>query len=95
MITPILLLAIIPLNVLLILEDGSEKQLYIYLLVLQLAFYLIALIGWYLENRKIRLKILFIPYYFFIMNLAMYLGFFRYLKGNQSVKWEKAKRLNN
>jgi cellulose synthase/poly-beta-1,6-N-acetylglucosamine synthase-like glycosyltransferase len=58
----------------------------------QIAFYVSALLGWYLENREIKIKILFIPYYFFIMNYAVYLGFFRYLKGKQSVKWERAKR---
>lgn len=58
----------------------------------QIVFYAAALLGWYFENRQIKVKILFIPYYFFIMNYAVYLGFFRYLKGKQSVKWERAKR---
>ncbi len=58
----------------------------------QIAFYFAAMLGWYLENRKIKVKILFVPYYFFIMNYAVYLGFFRFLKGKQSVKWERAKR---
>jgi cellulose synthase/poly-beta-1,6-N-acetylglucosamine synthase-like glycosyltransferase len=58
----------------------------------QIAFYVAALLGWYLENHQIKIKILFIPYYFFIMNYAVYLGFWRYLKGKQSVKWERAKR---
>jgi hypothetical protein len=29
------------------------------------------------------------------MNLSVFLGFRRYLKGNQSVKWERAKRGSN
>lgn len=58
----------------------------------QIAFYAAAMLGWYLENREIKVKVLFIPYYFFIMNYAVYLGFIRYMKGNQSVKWERAKR---
>jgi len=58
----------------------------------QITFYAAAMLGWYLENRHIKIKILFIPYYFFIMNYAVYLGFWRYLKGKQSVKWERAKR---
>jgi len=58
----------------------------------QVLFYAAALLGWFLENRQIRLKVLFIPYYFFIMNLSVFLGFGRYLKGNQSVKWERARR---
>lgn len=59
---------------------------------LQVLFYLAALAGWYLENRSIRMKILFVPYYFFIMNLAVYLGMIRYFKKSQSVNWERAKR---
>lgn len=58
----------------------------------QILFYAAALLGWFLENRQIRLKVLFIPYYFFIMNLSVFLGFGRYLKGNQSVNWERAQR---
>ena len=59
---------------------------------LQIVFYLAALLGWYLENRSIRIKLLFVPYYFFIMNLSVFLGFFRYIKRAQSVNWERAKR---
>ncbi|MFZ4520396.1 MAG: glycosyltransferase family 2 protein [Bacteroidales bacterium] len=59
---------------------------------LQVAFYLAALLGWYLENRSIKVKLLFVPYYFFIMNLSVFLGFKRYYKGSQSVNWERAKR---
>ena len=59
---------------------------------LQVLFYLAALLGWYLENRAIKVKVLFIPYYFFIMNLSVFLGFKRYLKGSQSVNWDRAKR---
>ena len=59
---------------------------------LQILFYLAALLGWYLENRSIRLKLLFVPYYFFIMNLSVFLGLIRFIKGSQSVNWERAKR---
>ena len=59
---------------------------------MQICFYAMSLLGWFLENRQIKLKILFVPYYFFIMNLAVYLGFFRYMKKSQGVNWERAKR---
>ncbi len=61
----------------------------------QLCFYIMALVGWFLENQQIKLKILFVPYYFFIMNLAVYSGFFRYICNNQDVKWERARRTKN
>lgn len=92
-ITPLLLLLIIPLNFILAYDSGMDtSNIYTILFYGQLVFYLAALLGWFLEYQKIKLKVLFIPYYFFIMNLSVYLGFKRYIKGNQSVKWERAKR---
>ena len=70
----------------------TYENVYVIIFYLQILFYILALCGWYLENKKIRLKALFIPYYFFIMNYAMYLGFGRYIKGKQTVNWERAKR---
>ncbi|MDR2040192.1 MAG: glycosyltransferase family 2 protein [Bacteroidales bacterium] len=59
---------------------------------LQVCFYLLAFLGWFLEKKQLKYKVFFIPYYFFIMNLAVYLGFFRYIRKKQDAKWEKAKR---
>jgi len=73
-------------------EGLINTDFYSILFMGQLLFYICALTGWFLENRKIKLKILFIPYYFFIMNLSVYLGFIRFLKGKQTVIWERAKR---
>jgi cellulose synthase/poly-beta-1,6-N-acetylglucosamine synthase-like glycosyltransferase len=58
----------------------------------QIVFYISAITGWYLENKQLRVKVLFIPYYFFIMNLSIYLGMKRYITRQQSVNWERAKR---
>ena len=91
--TPLLLLLLIPINFTLALNEGIFSfGIFSVLFWGQILFYMASLIGWFLENRQIRLKILFIPYYFFIMNLSVFLGFGRYLKGNQSVNWERAKR---
>ena len=91
---PLSLLFIFLLNLVISINIGffNLSNIYTYLFWGQIAFYLLALIGWYLENKKIKIKILFIPYYFFIMNLSVYLGFNRFIKGKQSVKWERAKR---
>ena len=67
-------------------------SLYSILFWCQIVFYISALTGWYLENKQLRVKALFIPYYFFIMNLSIYLGLKRYVAGQQSVNWERAKR---
>jgi len=71
---------------------GQFTSIYTLMFYAQLLFYIMALTGWYLENRKISLKILFIPYYFFVMNYAVFAGIQRYFKGKQSVNWERAKR---
>jgi poly-beta-1,6-N-acetyl-D-glucosamine synthase len=60
--------------------------------ILQSIFYIMATLGMFLENSKVRIKLFFIPFYFLIMNYAVYVGFLRHLKGTQSVLWEKAKR---
>jgi cellulose synthase/poly-beta-1,6-N-acetylglucosamine synthase-like glycosyltransferase len=90
---PLSLLLLIPVNLVLAFsEDFASTGMYTVLLWLQLLFYLAALLGWYLENKLIRVKLLFVPYYFFIMNLSVFLGLKRYLKKTQSVNWERAKR---
>lgn len=91
--TPLCLLILIPLLFALAYYEGILSfGLYSTLFWLQLLFYIAALTGWFLENRSTRIKILFVPYYFFIMNLSVVLGFFRYMKKSQSINWERAKR---
>jgi cellulose synthase/poly-beta-1,6-N-acetylglucosamine synthase-like glycosyltransferase len=63
-----------------------------FVMALQVAFYLSACLGWLLEKKQMKIKAFFVPYYFCVMNYAMYRGFFRYLAGKQSVLWERAKR---
>ena len=90
---PLSLMFLIPAGGVLAINEGIlDFGLYSTLFWLQLLFYLSASLGWYLENKSIRIKLLFVPYYFFIMNLSVFLGFKRYLKGSQSVNWERAKR---
>ena len=71
---------------------ASQYPVYEWLFVLQCSFYALAFTGWILEKNKLRFKILFIPYYFLIMNYAVFRGFIRFFKNNQSVNWERAAR---
>ena len=90
---PLALPFILIANLILAINAGIfHPSLYTIVFWAQIIFYLAALAGWYLENRKLKIKILFVPYYFFIMNLSVYLGFKRYIKGKQSVNWERSKR---
>ncbi|HEY9007954.1 glycosyltransferase [Ohtaekwangia sp.] len=61
-------------------------------LALQVFFYALAIAGYMLRDKKIAIKGFFVPYYFMVMNVSVYFGLNRYLRGKQSVVWEKAKR---
>ncbi|WP_316820154.1 glycosyltransferase family 2 protein [Pedobacter gandavensis] len=89
-ITPFLLILAFILNGIIAIETAAP--FYQILFGLQVIFYTLALIGFYFENRNIRIKALFIPYYFCIMNYAVMAGIIRYYKKNQSAAWEKSKR---
>ncbi len=70
----------------------NEGFPYDWLLIGQIIFYTLALIGFLLEKRKLKIKAFFVPYYFCVMNYAVYRGFMRFVSGSQSVLWERAKR---
>ncbi|MDB5210669.1 MAG: glycosyl transferase, group 2 family protein [Sediminibacterium sp.] len=89
-ITPFLLLLAFVLNIWIVVSGASF--LYVFLLVCQVIFYGLAVTGWVLESREIRIKILFIPYYFCLMNYAVIAGIIRYMSTTQTGVWEKAKR---
>lgn len=87
---PILLPIIFVLNTYLVLKE--KEVFYLCLLLMQTLFYLFALLGWYFSKVKIKFKLAYFAYYFVFMNISLYQGFLRYIKGNQSVLWEKAIR---
>jgi cellulose synthase/poly-beta-1,6-N-acetylglucosamine synthase-like glycosyltransferase len=77
---------------LIILWLPATNRLYVILFVLQCIFYMLALAGGIMHDVKLKMRVLFAPYYLFIMNYAVIKGFFRFLTGNYSVKWQKVKR---
>ena len=87
---PLLLPVILLANIALVLMAAGP--LYTLLLVGQLAFYTAAITGWVFSNRNIKVKALYVPYYFFFLNVSLYFGFLRFRRGQQSVLWEKAAR---
>lgn len=90
-VTPFLLPVVWFINALLTLQF-PHNNLYLTLLTLQTLFYILAAIGWKLEDNYQMPKLLFIPYYFCLMNYAAIAGWFRYINKEQSVNWERAKR---
>jgi cellulose synthase/poly-beta-1,6-N-acetylglucosamine synthase-like glycosyltransferase len=87
---PILLPTILILNVIIVID--TNITLYQLLLLGQLIFYAAAAGGAYYASKNIKVKALYIPYYFVFMNTAMYLGFRRFVSNSQTVLWDKAKR---
>lgn len=65
---------------------------YIIILAAQIFFYGVAYLGYLYQDKKITIKGFFVPYYFVVMNLSVYAGLLRFLRGKQSVVWEKSKR---
>ncbi|XHR98064.1 glycosyltransferase family 2 protein [Mucilaginibacter sp. UC70_90] len=89
-ITPFLLILSFILNAVLALKPGETAMQG--LLLAQVLFYLLALLGLIMEKRQLRIKILFIPYYFCVMNYAVLAGIIRYFSTKQSAVWEKVQR---
>lgn len=90
-VTPFLMIAALIANGIIMLDDQSE-MIYTIFFVAQNLFYLAAYAGKILEDRKVQIKLLFVPYYFCMMNYAVIAGIFRYFFSEQSVVWEKALR---
>ena len=92
-ITPIVLFALLPLNmVLAFMLSESEAILYLTTLLLQVIFYLMAYWGYVLSTMNIKNKLLYVAYYFVFMNINVIRGFFYLQKKRGSGTWEKAKR---
>jgi cellulose synthase/poly-beta-1,6-N-acetylglucosamine synthase-like glycosyltransferase len=58
----------------------------------QLIFYGLAVAGYLLRNKRIYVKIFFIPYYFCVMHYALLAGLYRYVNHKQEGAWDKAQR---
>jgi len=89
-VTPFLLILAFILNIFIALQP--DETFYRLLLAAQVLFYSMAVLGWMMESRKIRVKILFIPYYFCVMNYAIFAGIIRYFSKTQNAAWDKAQR---
>jgi cellulose synthase/poly-beta-1,6-N-acetylglucosamine synthase-like glycosyltransferase len=68
----------------------SESEFYRTALLLQFAFYTLALAGHLFANGERRSPVLGVPYAFCLLNWATVVGLFRFLSGRQSATWERA-----
>jgi len=92
-VTPLCLPLILLLNIGLVIRDGWFTGWGL-LLAGQILFYGAAWLGYLLEKRQMRWKLVFVPFYFTFMNVCALAGLVRYLRGNQSGTWEKVRRAN-
>ncbi len=88
-VVPFLLPLILIINILLL---NVSSPFYLALFVMQLLIYIMSLIGYLLEKKKIKIKIFYLPYVIITMNIAAYVGLKRYLKSQQNVVWERVSR---
>jgi cellulose synthase/poly-beta-1,6-N-acetylglucosamine synthase-like glycosyltransferase len=88
---PPMILLLLLANILIV-TDPEQSVFYTGFLVAQSLFYLLALPGWLLVRSGKKAGILAIPFYFVFMNYCLVRGFMRFLKGKQTVLWEKSLR---
>ncbi|MCX6171122.1 MAG: glycosyltransferase [Ignavibacteriales bacterium] len=60
--------------------------------ILQIFFYLMALIGFVFSTLKIRIRIFSLPYFFVISNMAVVQGFIKFINRKHSVIWQSTER---
>lgn len=72
---------------------AANGRFFFCVLLLQALFYFFSFAGYLLEQRKLKIKIFFLPYYFCMMNYSVVAGLNRFLKGSQSAVWEKNTRM--
>jgi len=70
----------------------AQEAFYAVMLAAQVTLYGAAAIGYHLQQRGIRWKPFYIPFYFVFLNVAALVGAYRYLTGRQPVTWEKVQR---
>ncbi|HIE15456.1 MAG TPA: glycosyltransferase, partial [Bacteroidales bacterium] len=90
-VVPLAFPVILLLNIYLVWEK-KDLDIFGIILILQMIFYGFVLWGWIQQNKKTTIKILFIPFYIFMMNWCTFKGMIRYIKKAQPANWEKAKR---
>jgi cellulose synthase/poly-beta-1,6-N-acetylglucosamine synthase-like glycosyltransferase len=81
---PFLLLAILASSIVL----ASDKPLFSWMVILELVFILLGGVGFLCERIKIRIPPIDLVYYFLAMNIALLVGFMKFLFNLQSSRWD-------
>jgi cellulose synthase/poly-beta-1,6-N-acetylglucosamine synthase-like glycosyltransferase len=67
---------------------AAGSSFFTVLFALQVSFYLTALLGWLLETVGMRVRLLALPHYFVLANVAVVLAFYKFLRGERYARWE-------
>jgi cellulose synthase/poly-beta-1,6-N-acetylglucosamine synthase-like glycosyltransferase len=70
---------------------ASSSVFYAAVFVAQLVFYLAAFVSWVLERFGVTLRLLALPQYFVITNLASLIAFVKFVSGETYTKWEPSR----
>jgi cellulose synthase/poly-beta-1,6-N-acetylglucosamine synthase-like glycosyltransferase len=90
---PLAMVLLIPLNISLFVANGfNTNNIYAWILLAQALFYIFVFFGFMLRNKRLGTSWIYIPYYFFLANQAMWMGFVRFCRNTQSVNWDRAVR---
>jgi cellulose synthase/poly-beta-1,6-N-acetylglucosamine synthase-like glycosyltransferase len=65
-----------------------SSRIYLILLILQLVFYSLSVIGHYLDKAGIHKKVFYLPLYFCVVNLASLISMFKVMKKDNIVTWQ-------
>ncbi len=88
---PVMLLILLVSNIF-ISGYQSSPVFYSWILYVQIAFYVLAFAGWLFVRSGKKAGLFTIPFYFVFMNYCLVKGFIKFVKGRQSVLWEKSLR---
>lgn len=87
-IAPFLIICIFILNLCLL-----KFTIYKITFVLQLFIYILAILGFCIHKQKKIPLIVYVPFYFLNLNLALFIGFLKAVLGRQSIMWERTERV--
>lgn len=86
--TPLLLFLILFSNTMLL-----HISLFKYFFIFQFLYYFFALIGYLFSKIKINIWFFSLPYYFILTNLAIIVGFYRFVLNKHSATWQSTERM--
>ncbi|WP_435263103.1 glycosyltransferase family 2 protein [Tenacibaculum sp. nBUS_03] len=89
--TPILFFLLLPINFFLYNNKPNDTFIH-YSLVMLILFYVLIFVGYLFRRKKIKIRFIYIPFYFFIMNLSAIIGIINYVRNKQFAVWEKVNR---